>query len=154
VSRLSPAGTHAACAYGLDGNCDDGDDYPEKLILTIEYSRAALTALLVYEICGAYEHRRVVQDTRLGLDSIQDGSADWSDLERALHEITELPLKDGNSAELKHIDNLVLLGESARNSRMQNVLRNVLGERYNSLATIDGYVGAIDPLFAAARGVA
>jgi hypothetical protein len=150
--RLEPAGIWAARAYGRVGDCNVWGDGPEKLILTIEYSRAALTALLVAEQCGVFEYRRVVHDTRLGLDGVQDGSeASWSDLERAVREIAELPLKYGNGAGLKHISNVVLLGESAGDSRMQNAVRNVLAERYNSLATRGG---AIQPLFAAARCVA
>ena len=113
----------------------------KSLSLLSNIPGAALTALLVAEQCGVFEYRRVVHDTRLGLDGVQDGSeASWSDLERAVREITELPLKYGSGAGLKHISNVVLLGESAGDSRMQNAVRNVLAERYNSLATADGAI--------------
>lgn len=151
--RLSPAGVWASEAYGLAGNCDyDGNGTAEKLIVAIEYSRAALTGLLILEECGIFESWRILHNTSLGLDGIQDRSeASWSDLEHALRKLTQLPIKDADGVELKHISNIVLIGESAGDSRMQNALRNVLGEPYNSLATVDG---AIQPLFAAARCVA
>jgi hypothetical protein len=145
---IAPAGIWAARAYGLAGECYGPNQTPDRLIVTIEYSRAALTALLVDEECGIFEYRRVVHDPRLGLDGIDGSEASWSDLERALRKLTELPLQHGNGEGLKHISSVVVFGESARDSRMQNALRNVLGERYNSLATADG---AIQPLFAAAR---
>jgi hypothetical protein len=151
--RTNPAGIHAADAYGLSGDCsDDLHEDPEKLILTVEYSRAAVTALLLDEDCGVYEWRRAVHSTRLGLDGISDGSeATWSDLERLFRQITELPLKSGNGAGLKHIGNIVLFGESAGDSRLQNALRNVLGERYNSFTRTGG---AAQPAFASARCLA
>jgi hypothetical protein len=154
--RIWPAGFYAAQAHGIDGNCEPyGESDPPKLVLTIEYTRAALTAILAHEECGVYQGQRVVQDTRLGLDGIQDGSdASWSDLERALRGITELPLKDGVGAGLKSISDVVLIGESAKDSRMQDVLQRVLAERYSSFATTSGYSGPIDPLFAGSRGAA
>jgi hypothetical protein len=152
--RMDPAGIHAAKVYGLSGDCDYYGPHqdPEKLILTVEYSRAALTALLIYEHCGVFEWRRAVHDTRLGLDGIQDGpEATLGDVERVFREVTELPLKNGNGEGLKHISNVVLLGESAGDLRMQNTLRKVSGEKYNSFAATDG---AVQPLFAAARCLA
>jgi hypothetical protein len=150
--RMEPAGVYAARVYGLNGkgDCYYGTPDPEKLVLTVEYSRAALTALLLSEECAFYKHRRVAQDPRLGHGSIH-GEAGWDDLRRAFSEITELPLKDGNGAGIEQIANVAFLGESARDPQMQHVLRRVLGERYDSVATD---VGDVDPLFAAARGVA
>jgi hypothetical protein len=88
----------------------------------------------------------VVHDTRLGLDGVQDGSeASWSDLERAVREITGLPLKYGNGARIEHISRISRRFADAEGSR------NVMAERYNILATRDG---AIEPLFAAGRCVA
>ena len=152
--RLAPAGIFAAKAYGIGGNCEDD---PEQLILTVDYSRAALTALLVDEECSVFLDRRVLHDTRLGLDGLHDRSeASRSDLERALREITKLPLEDGNGAGLKRINNLVLLGESAGNSQLHDVLKEVLAEQYIPLVTTasENSKSAIDPLFAASRGVA
>ena len=67
-----------------------------------------------------------------------------------------LPLEDGNGAELKQISNLVLLGESAGDQRLHDVLMEVLDEQFGRLATTvtDGRMGIIDPLYAASRGVA
>jgi hypothetical protein len=154
LPRLSPAGVWALRAYGLAGYCDycGLEQAPEKLIITIDYSRAAFTAFLVHEECSVFEYRRVVHDTRLGLDGIEHRSeATWGDVEHALRKLTVLPLKDGNGEGLKHISNIVLIGESARDSRLQNAIQNVLGERYNTLEIVEN---AADPVFAAARGVA
>jgi hypothetical protein len=57
---------------------------------------------------------------------------------------------------LKQISNLVLLGESAGDQRLHDVLKEVLGEQFGHLATTvgDGRMGITDPLYAASRGVA
>lgn len=151
--RLAPAGILAARAYGIGETCED----PEQLILTVDYSRAALTALLVDADCGIFEYRRVLHDTRLGLDGLHDRSeASRSDLERAIREVTKLPLENDNGAGLERINNLVLLGESADNSQLHDVLREVLGGQYIPLVTTanENRKSVIDPLFAASRGVA
>jgi hypothetical protein len=87
---------------------------PAQLILTIGYTRAALTVPLVVEECGIFEYRRVLHSTRLGVDGLSEGSdSSRDDLGRALRNVTNLPLEDGNGADLKQISNLILLGESA-----------------------------------------
>jgi hypothetical protein len=153
--RTSPAAMFAGRVYGLDADCNYYDSFgQEKLILAIEYSRAAVTAFLIHDDCGVWQRLRVVHDTRLGLDNLRDGEAGWTDMERVLRNITQLPLKDGTGAGLGYISDIMLLRESARDTRIQNVLRTVLGERYGSLTKIDGYAGAVDPLFVGSRGAA
>jgi len=162
LSAQPPAGILAARAHGVGGNCDTEDDDPAQLILTVDYSRAALTALLVAEECGIFEDRRVLHDTRLGADALSRGSdapgsiSSRSDLASALRDITRLPLEDGNGAEVKRVGELALLGESAGDRRLHDVLKEVLGEQSGSLVTTvsDGRRRVIDPLFAASRGVA
>lgn len=61
------------------------EDEPAQLILTVEYTRAAPTALLVFE------YRRVLHDTRLGADGLglsSNSSRSRDDLARALRELT------------------------------------------------------------------
>ena len=167
LSAQPPAGILAARANSIAGKCDttssnEGSeqsqvDDPAQLILTISYTRAALTTLLVFEECGIFEYRRVLHDTRLGVDGLSGGSdSSYDDLARALRNITSLPLEDGNGAELKQIGNLVLLGESAGDQRLHDVLKDVLAEQFGRLAPTasDRRMGITDPLYAASRGVA
>lgn len=162
LSAQPPAGILAARAHGIGGNCNTGDDEPAQLILTVDYSRAALTALLVAEECGIFEVRRVLHDTRLGADALSRGSdapgfnSSRGDLASALRDITRLPVKDGNGEEVTLVGELVLLGESAGDRRLHDVLKEVLGEQSGSPVTTvsDGRRRIIDPLFAASRGVA
>ena len=172
MSAQPPAGITAATARRIGGKCNyivddkvseqNQEDDPAQLILTVDYSRAALTTLLVVEECGVFEVRRVVHDTNLGTDvlakgSDNSGSCSTKDgLTNALHNVTHLPLKDGNGAELTKISELVMLGESASNQRLINVLKDVLADQSNNLvATMDArQVGNMDPVFAASRGVA
>ena len=46
------------------------EDDPAQLVLTVDYSRAALTALLVVEECGVFEMRRVPHNRKLGSDAL------------------------------------------------------------------------------------
>jgi len=167
MSAQPPAGILAARAHGMVGKCnivtrDKGSeqgqaDDPMQLILTVDYTQAALTALLVVEECGVFEYRRVLHDTSLGVDGFSGGSdTNRGDLVRALQSFTRLPLEDDNGDELERISNLVLLGESAGDQRLHDVLKDILGERFYRLATtVSGeHTKNIDPLYAASRGVA
>jgi hypothetical protein len=171
LSAQPPAGILAARANGIAGKCDTASasevseqsqsqsqaDDPAQLILTVGYTRAALTAILVVEECGVFEYRRVLHDTHLGVDGLSGGSdSSYDDLARALRNVISLPLEDGNGAELKRINNLVLLGESAGDHRLHDVLKEVLGEQFGRLAATvsDGHMGITGPLYAASRGVA
>lgn len=161
MSAQPAAGILAARAHGIGGDCNTRDD-PVQLILTVDYSRAALTALLVAEECGIFEYGRVLHSTRIGADSLSRGSdalgfnSSRSDLASALRDITRLPLEDGNGSEVKQISELVLLGESAGDRRLHDVLNEVLGEQSGNLVTTvsDGRTRIIDPLFAASSGLA
>ncbi|KAL8692349.1 MAG: hypothetical protein Q9218_002600 [Villophora microphyllina] len=175
-----PAALLAVDAYA---NCDNN---AERLVLTVDYSRAALTALLVYEDNRLFEIEREVHDTALGADALSDSPDQGrADLVRALHEITRLPLQEGNpwvgalstssgqdradleeliSRGLQHsngegltrISALVLIGDSAGDGQLQEVLKEVLSEQPDSLLKEANArrTGSVDPIFAAARGVA
>ncbi len=173
LRSLQSAGIRAVGAYGLRGRLcnayvfreqlESNQPLPsEQLILTVDYSRAALTALLVYEDCGVYEDLRVGHDTRLGADELYKGTTTSEsqfgreDLARAIREITKLPVEEGTGAGSTQIDNLVILGESAGDPLLRDVLKEVLGQRYPHLFTAPEQksMGVIDPLFAASRGLA
>ena len=163
TTQSDPAGIYAALAQGTGGSCDlsamDKADDPEQLILTVAYTNAALTALLVCEECGVFEWRRVLHDTTLGRAAITrqcetESAADCLvPLTQALSHLIRLPLGDGNGAGLTHINELVLHGEAANDSQLNHVLKKVLHENYSpisrSTATSD-----LPPLFKAARGLA
>ena len=89
--------------------------------------------------------------------SENSGSCSTEDgLTGAFQDVTNLPLEDSNGAGLTQISKLVMLGESASNRHVNNVLKEVLGDQSKTLvATMNaGGVGHIDPLVAASRGVA
>jgi hypothetical protein len=101
--------------------------YPEQLMLSIDYSRAALTAVLIFEDCGVLRDRRVLHDTRLGTDGLQNSEANRNDLSHAIRTIASLPLKDGDGVGKTRIENLALIGEDAGNSQLNKILKEVLG---------------------------
>jgi hypothetical protein len=144
----------AASAHGIGGICYDDPpkvNDPIQLVLSIEYTRAALTAVLLADECGVLWDRRVFHDETFGADSVEDTGR----LETALREITKLPLQEGTGAGIRQISHLVLVGESTENPRLRNAIKQVLGsEQYSTLTQIDHTVTLIDPVFAASRGVA
>ena len=179
LSAQPPAGILAAQAYGIGGHCDYSvadrypsmqysEDDPEQLVLTVDYSRAALTVLLLSEECGIFEDRRVLHETRLGTDalfldtSLNPGpDTGRAHLARALYDITRLPLKTGNGAGLMVISELVVMGESADDPRLHDALVEVFLDKESSdspLKTLGRKKshagGMIDPVFAASQGLA
>lgn len=175
MSAQPPAGILAARAHGIGGECNDdvmdesysGSD-PEQLILTVDYSRAALTVLLVSEECGVFEHQRVLHETSLGTDALfpdtpQTPGPDTgrAQLAQALYDITRLPLKTGNGAEIMVISELVMMGESADDPRLHDALVEVLLDKnskdspFKALGKGKPHAGGmIDPMFAASQGLA
>ncbi|KAF2428644.1 hypothetical protein EJ08DRAFT_699061 [Tothia fuscella] len=164
---LPPAGVLAARAHNIGNkSCTDSiensvlKDDPQQLVLTVEFSRSALTALLLHEVCGIYEVRRVLHSTELGLDHLQWGSdhgGGLNNLENKIKELISLPMDDGgNGEELTFINNLVVFGESADSSQLNRILKKVLGEQFERLtdSAHGNEYARIDPLFAASRGVA
>ena len=127
-----PAGIRAARAYGIGGDCYSPDPDPEQLILTIDYSRGALVALMVDEYCSDFKIDRSLYDTRLGTDTLSEGPEGRQELATALRWLTRLPLERGNGAKLSYISKVVLLGESASDTRLREALREVLREPYGN----------------------
>ena len=132
-----------------------------QLILTVDYSDAALTAILVFEECNIFEYRRVLHDMRLGASTLSTTPENGqNDLVHALRNITALPLEDGNGVELIHISEVVLLGERADDRRLHKALEEVLfRDKRNARSDIAGrgndrITNHVGPLFAASRGVA
>jgi hypothetical protein len=159
MSTQPPAGILAARAYGIGiKTCQDtSQDDPDQIILTIDYSRSSLTALVVHEVCSIFETRRELHDTRFGLDGLHGSEANRGDLERALSELIDLPLADeGLADDMNSISHVVLLGESANDPQLHNVLKKVLGKEYSRMVADASQSRShlINPVFAASRGVA
>ncbi|KAL9123487.1 MAG: hypothetical protein Q9217_007077 [Psora testacea] len=193
LSAQPPAGILAARAMGIGRDCaaadavsasadEEKEDVGEaQLILTVDYTDAALTALLLVEECNVFEYRRVLHSTRLGAavrtanddDNNNDdnnggfGGMGWRGKEaaiaRAFRNITTLPLDDGgNGEEVRWIGHVILLGERGCDDRMIEVLRGVLREQYAATGTDivsltglgNGCRDKDNVLFAAANGVA
>ena len=178
-SAQPPAGILAARAYGIGGKCNydvtdehsskqySGND-PEQLVLTVDYSRAALTVLLLSEQCGVFEYHRVLHEMSLGTDALfldtpqtPGPNTGRAQLAKALYDITRLPLKTGNGAGLIVISELVVMGESADDFRLHDALVEVLLDKtsndspFKALSKGKPHAGGmIDPVFAASQGVA
>ncbi|KAL9110259.1 MAG: hypothetical protein Q9227_005166 [Pyrenula ochraceoflavens] len=124
MSEQPPAGIHAARAHGIGRNHDEDDVCTEDLILTVDYSDAALTTLLLSRICSVFEVRRELHNTTLGASKLTASTTTGADsanddLMQALRQITTLPLDDdGNGVELKQISDIVLLGDRADDPRL------------------------------------
>lgn len=86
----------------------------------------------------------MLYDTDLGLDQLCEGSESSSreKLETELRKLVSLLMNDvGNVEELGYINNLVFLGESAADSRLHDVLKNVPGEQYERPLAATGQSG-------------
>ena len=170
MSEQPPAGVLAARAYGTGNECNSAavvnrgleqsqmnDHEPAQLILTVDYSDAALTVLLLVEECNVFEYRRVLHDTGLGADTIsRTSNGSYDDLARALRDITTLPLEDGNGAGLRFISQLELLGERANDRLLHRALEEILRGNCRNIANKrgEGWKDSIEPLFAASSGLA
>ena len=154
-------GIGACYDYPEEENCD-GKNKPQ-LVLTVDYSRAALTAMLWIEEAGVFEYRRIQHDVDLGADALYRCEHSQSDkpcyerLPEMLRQVVKMPLEDAESDVPGMIGNLVLLGERATEGRFTKVLQQVLREQAASTSVTNPEWkegGIVDPVFAAARGVA
>ena len=105
------------------------------------------------------EYERVLHNTSLGADRVFGSSRSDSTREglvRALRDLVSLPLDYGYGVGLKRIRNLVLMGESASDRRLHDVLKEVLAGQPGDLVTTlsDERPMIVDPLFAASRAAA
>jgi hypothetical protein len=131
ASALGPVGILALKAQGLRNgnfwNDPSRNDDPQQLFLTIEYSKAALTAILIHEQCSILEVRREMHEPQFGLDYLHEGSInDLTKMEDSLKEVVSLPLYDGGTGqESRHISGLIVFGEPASDPQLENVLEKV-----------------------------
>ena len=158
-----PEGIYAAYAYGTDTKCDFDSWDPEKgyppdqLVLSVDYTRAALTVLFIDEYCGTLTEWRDMQNTSLGADSIDLNRQEVrAEVAAAFRAITKLPLEIGNGEKLEYIDHVVFSGEFGDDSGLHEVLREVLREKYDKPVpvSVEGADRSLQPLFASSRGTA
>lgn len=165
-----PAGVYAAKAYGMTGDCyESGYCDDERLLLTIDYSRAALTAVLMHDEAGLCRTLRTFHSESLGEIALDRAcsSPDLADfdciaaLRAALTNITTLPVSEDEDAKgITYIQNIVLHGESASNPRLNVVLRDVLRKQFDEDDVVKSMISSgqassnLSPLYAAARGIA
>lgn len=158
------AGQVASRANGI-GECSkdscDFDGVKPQLVLTIDYSRAALTMILFVEDRGVYEHFRLQHNIDLGAEASKHISrstqAYWEEVKEAVRDITKTPVKGAEPDVPDVIGQLVLLGECATDPHLLRVLTEVLGEGTFSKMHSSSAAGnsvLVDPVFAAAIGVA
>jgi hypothetical protein len=107
-----------------------GEEDSKQLVLTVEYSQAALTALVLHECSHVFEVLYILYSTEFRLDQLRAGSGtDVKKMETSLRELLRLPMNPGGDGEeLRFINNLVLLGKAAGNSRLHDVLKKILDD--------------------------
>ncbi|KAI4741609.1 hypothetical protein E4T50_07983 [Aureobasidium sp. EXF-12298] len=152
--------------YGLEGQCDldvfktpdqkEPDD-PAKTYLSLDYSRAGISAFLVEDDCGVAEVLRELHNTTLAANVEFPGKHE--DLSRTLKNIMR-PIDERlfGAVSREHpveISELVMLGESTEDAMLHEVLSEVLGTNYIDLkAGSDKRARIHDPLFAGSRAAA
>lgn len=164
-SRQVAAGRLTARVNGIYGNCSyipGAVDDPPQVFLNVDYSRAALTLTLLVEECGIYEEFRAFHNTNLGKTAMSECSEVQGEelcqkmLVDALYSFVEMPIQYDNAL-LKEIGVLVLVGESAFDSRLDSALRQVLGGQYEILLakepSEEGFQ-RVAPVFAASSVIA
>ena len=151
-----------ACHYYHEKDHCDGEDAPQ-LLLTVDYSRATLTAMLWLEDTGVYEERRIRHNVDLGGDALYSCQHSRSEepcyerLAEALRQLVKMPLEDTGSDVPGMVEGLVLLGVGATDGHLKVALQQVQQEQavLMSIANpIWDEIGICNPVFAAARGIA
>jgi hypothetical protein len=152
--------------YGIEGQCDldvfktpdqkEPDD-PSQTYLALDYSRAGTSAFLVEEDCGVPEVLRKYHNATLAADVDFPGKRE--DLTRILRDMIR-PVDEQYFGAVSHtypveISELVMLGESTKDTMLHEVLSEILGSNYTDLrAGSDERARLHPPLFAGSRAVA
>lgn len=166
VTGFPVAGSLAAMANGIcpfyqhPEKCPYDDDRPGQLILTVDYSRAALTAILYLEEMCVFDILRERHDVNLGADALSqcqpretdDGS--YRALTEALSEVVKMPVERVEPDVPQTVAGLVLLGERGTEPHLRRALQHVLAEQNIFIVSGDDGYSLVDPTFAAAQGIA
>lgn len=137
----------------------------ERLVLAVDYSRAALTGALYAEDCfGLLDGIRGFQDTNLGKDaawSNADGTG-RSGVVEALRRLLHMPVVTDEGNVLDRIHSVALSGEAGYDEHFRSILREVLQSELGTAnvsaeAIYDPFLASetmVDPLYASAIGSA
>lgn len=166
---FSTAGGAASRANGVSLCDPESCDYRQtkpQIFLTVDYSRSSLTLVSWVEEYTVSEHFNILHDVDLGADALAHGTESeqeeyWGDVKQFIEKIAQvsdsLP-EDYESITPKVISQVVLLGDRVLNRRLLSILRDALGPHLVSTALSNDEQGPappfVDPVFAAARGVA
>ncbi|OQO13870.1 hypothetical protein B0A48_00745 [Cryoendolithus antarcticus] len=129
--------------------------YQEKVLLTVDYSRAGVTAALASECCGMIAPQRAFHD----LDPVINGT-NITDAERVvtlLHTLISQPILDSDGDNLHGLDKIILMGELGSTSELRTMLEKVLDLGPSSGMVDKKYVAQdapYGPLFVASAGAA
>ena len=99
AARANGIGTYYQCSEG--DHCDGGAS--PQVMLTVDYSRAALTAILWIVDDRVFEYRRTRHDVDLGADTLsrcqhsQIDESCYEGLAAALGQVVKMPLEDFES---------------------------------------------------------
>ena len=160
------AGQLAAMANGIGPfyqhpeKCPYDSNRPGQLILTVDYSRAALTAILYLEEMCVFDILRERHDVNLGADALsQCQPSETNDdcykaLTEALSEVVKMPVDEVEPDVPQTIAGLVLLGERGTDPHLRRALQRVLVEQNIFITSREDGYGLVDPTFAAAQGIA
>ncbi|CAK1355180.1 unnamed protein product [Cercospora beticola] len=139
--------------------------WQERLVLAVDYSRAALTGVLYAEDCfGLLEGIRGFQDTDLGKDAAwsKGDAAGRASIVEILRQLVRLPVVTDQGNVLNHIHGITLSGEAGYDKQLRSVLKEFFQSEtgtanFSVVAMHDMSMTSeamVDPLFAGAMGSA
>lgn len=175
ATAYAEAGEMATIANGIGEGCIDQtkwEDIGPGLILTVDYSRSALTAnLYLFEDC-IFDSLRVLNVFNMGstyLDECQRSRPIddcLNPVKDALHELLRRPIEQPEYWDAAHVptkvESVVLLGDKGTDPRLRRGLKEVLAKmnvvlrlhEFSEDLRPGNLLDVTDPAFAAARGIA
>lgn len=131
-------------------------DHDNFLVLTIDYTQAALTAMILGRLCGRFHVERALHEPRFGAANLA-ANDDHMALKNALQQFIVLPVKcRKNERRFSSIDKVIVFGDAVNDPQIHRVLKEVLKQRPYDVVT-DAYSNASQtpqPAFHAARQAA
>ena len=135
------------------------ENMPLRLVLAIDYSRAALTTTLLAEEAALFDVQRVIRNASLGADEyLRTPVAPpdyWDSIRAQLRYVTGMPVSDPYVILPATISQLVLLGDRATDPQLADAIKDVMGSSVLQTApSLRSGADVVDPVFAAALGEA
>jgi hypothetical protein len=167
--RLDHVVRQLAPALGIRGKCSEPytipDDPlyrhdPEQVLITVEYTRDSLTAVLWKEECGTMEMTSRLNSAELGYNAMQtcrETSEDKTTCEETFKAALRSVSADLSRYEHQGIASVLAIGECAGDEDMLTALRQVLEEQISNGGLVDfSRVREFspDPAFAGSRAMA